>query len=98
MAGVKVTMAELAEEYLLDCQARKLSPRTIEGYRKLLGVFLRRIAKDEFITTMDALAALRQQRYFEQHRHSRTMGMVSSVMDDTYKRWNEHIFILYQSK
>ena len=31
----------LAKEYYLDCQARNLSPRTIAGYRKQIGYFLR---------------------------------------------------------
>ena len=63
MAGVKVTVQELAEEYLFDCQARKLSPRTIEGYKKLLGMFLRRTAEDEFVTTMDELTPQIIKRY-----------------------------------
>ncbi len=29
------------EEYITECQIRKLSPVTIKGYRKLLSSFLR---------------------------------------------------------
>ena len=53
MASVKVTIGELVEEYLFDCQARKLSPKTIEGYKKLLGMFQRFLGEDEYITTKD---------------------------------------------
>ncbi len=31
-----VNMLDLVETYLLECQARQLSPRTIETYDKLL--------------------------------------------------------------
>lgn len=55
MASVKVSISELAEEYLFDCQARKLSPRTIGGYKKLLNLFQQYLRETEFITTMDEL-------------------------------------------
>lgn len=63
MASVKVTVEELAQEYLFDCQTRKLAPRTIEGYRKLLNMFIRHVAETEFITTLDELTSPAIKRY-----------------------------------
>ena len=63
MGSVKVTISELAQEYLFDCQARKLSPKTIEGYRKLLNMFQRFVGVTEFITTLDELTPQAIKRY-----------------------------------
>ena len=63
MASVMVTISELAEEYLYDCQVRKLSPVTIKGCRTLLNLFQRYLMEVEFITTMDELILITHKRH-----------------------------------
>ena len=45
----------LVKEYLFDCEARNLSPRTIGGYRKQLGYFLRYLRDFQNITLLEDL-------------------------------------------
>ena len=39
---------------------------------------------------VDALAALRQQRYISQHSYRTSMSLFGQGMDDAYKAWNDH--------
>ena len=82
MASVKVTLEELAQEYLFDCQARKLSPRTIEGYKKLLSLFQKHVREAEFITTLDELTPQVIKRYIV---HLQRAGKKPQYINDIIK-------------
>ncbi len=56
-------MEWLVKEFLLDCQARNLSPRTISGYKKQLGYFLHYLSKEHGVVTLEGMKPTHLRQY-----------------------------------
>jgi len=56
-------LMDLMEEYITECQIRKLSPVTIKGYRKLLTAFLMWVGDNENVDTVDRLTPQHYKQY-----------------------------------
>lgn len=50
-----MSLEMLVKEFLIDCQARNLSPKSISNYQKQLGYFLRYLAEQHNVTTLEEL-------------------------------------------
>ena len=56
-------MEWLVKEFLLDCQARNLSPRTISGYKMQLGYFLHYLSREHGVLTLEGMKPTHLRQY-----------------------------------
>lgn len=56
-------LKRLVKEFIFDCQARNLSPRTITGYQKQLGYFLDYLITEHQVTMLEELRPTHLKQY-----------------------------------
>ena len=58
-----MTMEMLAKEFIFDCQARELSPRTIRNYEKQISYFVRYLAEIHSVNHLEELKPTHIKQY-----------------------------------
>ncbi len=69
-----MTMEMLAKEFIFDCQARELAPRTIRNYEKQVSYFVRYLAEVHNVTRLEELQPIHIKQYIvmlvkKKHKH-----------------------------
>ena len=58
-----MTMEMLAKEFVFDCRARELAPRTIRNYEKQIGYFTRYLEEVHHVNTLEELLPIHIKQY-----------------------------------
>ncbi len=57
----------LAKEFVFDCQARELAPRTIRNYEKQISYFIRYLEEVQNVTLLEELKPIHINGYSRNH-------------------------------
>ena len=79
-----MTMELLAKEFVFDCQARELAPKTIRNYEKQVGYFVRYLAEVQNVRTLEELQPIHIKQYVvmlvkKKHKPAYTNDLLKAV-------------------
>lgn len=79
-----MTMEMLSKEFIFDCQARELAPRTIRNYEKQLGYFVNYLAQEQDVRTLEELQPIHIKQYVlmpvkKKHKPAYTNDLLKAV-------------------
>lgn len=79
-----MTMEMLAKEFVFDCQARELAPKTIRNYEKQVGYFVRYLAEVQNVRMLEELQPIHIKQYVvmlvkKKHKPSYTNDLLKAV-------------------
>ena len=79
-----MTMEMLAKEFLFDCQARELAPRTVRNYEKQVGYFVRYLEEVHTVHTLEELQPIHIKQYVlmlvkKKHKPAYTNDLLKAV-------------------
>ena len=85
---------DLLEEYLNECRVRRLSPRTIQGYDKMVRAALIWIADNEGADTIEQLTPMHLKRYL---LYKQTNGAKPQYINDILRSLRTYSRFLYDA-
>lgn len=97
--GVFLELTMLAKEFIFDCQARELVPRTIRNYEKQISYFIRYLEEVQNVTLLEELKPIHIKQYvvmlvkkkhwflFRQTGISLVQNVVITDNTSIYSRW-----------
>ncbi len=84
----------LVKEFLFDCQARNLSHRTVENYKKQLRYFLDYLSSNHNITTLEDMKPKHLKEYIVTLQRK---GNKASYINDLFNCLNKHSVYGYKN-
>ena len=82
--GVFLELTMLAKEFVFDCQARELAPRTIRNYEKQISYFIRYLEEVQNVTLLEELKPIHIKQYVvmlvkKKHKPAYTNDLLKAV-------------------
>lgn len=83
-------ITEAMEEYLLDCQVKKYSPRTIKNYRELIRLITAWLEREHHVTELETIRPAHLKRFILE---AETKGRKAHYINDLLKTYK--VFLKY---